>query len=106
MAAEASALVKEARARAGLTQRQLAARAGVRQPVIAAYEAGKRQPSLPTLRRLLHAAGFELDTALRPVRRGPDPERAGRVLPMVLELADALPRRRRPPDLDFPRLPG
>lgn len=106
MGTEASALVKEARARAGLTQRQLAAQAGVRQPVVAAYESGRRQPSLPTLRKLVGAAGFELDTSLRAVRRGPDRERAGRVLPMVLELADALPRRRRPPHLDFPRLPG
>lgn len=105
MATKASTLVKEARTRAGLTQRTLAERAGVRQPVIAAYETGRRQPSLPTLRKLLRAAGFELETSLRAARPGPDVERAGRVLPMVLELAGALPKRRRPERLDFPRLP-
>ncbi len=42
------------------------------QPVISAYEAGRRQPTLPTLLHVLHAAGFNLDnnlvTAPRPVR--------------------------------------
>jgi predicted nucleotidyltransferase len=36
--------------------------------VVSAYEAGARQPSLPTLLRLVRAAGFDLDIALREVQ--------------------------------------
>ena len=53
-------LLRLARVKAGLTQAALAARAGVAQPAISAYENGNRQPTLPTLQRLLAAAGFEL----------------------------------------------
>ena len=62
--AVAGALVLDARIRAGLSQVQLARRAGTVQSAIAAYEAGKRQPTLPTLYRLLAAAGFDLRARL------------------------------------------
>ncbi len=39
------------------------------QPVISAYEAGRRQPTLPTLLHVLHAAGFDLDNDLVPAPR-------------------------------------
>ena len=42
------------------SQVALAARAGVTQSVISAYESGHRQPSLPTLAALVGAAGYEL----------------------------------------------
>jgi uncharacterized protein len=51
--------------RAGLSQVDLADRAGVTQSVISAYESGQRQPSLPALARLIDAAGFELTLGLR-----------------------------------------
>jgi transcriptional regulator with XRE-family HTH domain len=51
---------------AGISQRELARRAGVPQSMIAAYEAGRREPTLPTLLRLLRAAGFELRLHLTP----------------------------------------
>jgi predicted nucleotidyltransferase len=35
-------------------------RAGVAQSVISAYEAGRRQPALPTLARLIDATGYDL----------------------------------------------
>jgi transcriptional regulator with XRE-family HTH domain len=57
-------LLRLARAKAGLTQAQLAGRAGVAQSLISAYENGHRQPTLPTLKRLLAAAGLELRTRL------------------------------------------
>lgn len=41
---------------ARMTQEELAARAGVRQPNVAAYESGKRTPSERMLERLLAAA--------------------------------------------------
>ncbi len=43
----------------------LAARAGVTQSVISAYESGQRQPSIPALARLVGAAGFEVTLGLR-----------------------------------------
>ena len=61
----AGALLRQARRRAGLSQVELAARAGVTQSVISAYESGRRQPSLPTLAALVGAAGHELVTDVR-----------------------------------------
>jgi uncharacterized protein len=56
----AGTLLRRARMEAGLSQAELAARAGVTQSVISAYESGHRQPALPTLVALLEAAGYEL----------------------------------------------
>ena len=53
-------LIRMARRRAGLTQAELAARAGTSQAAISAYESGRRSPSVDTLARVLLAAGFEL----------------------------------------------
>jgi predicted nucleotidyltransferase/DNA-binding XRE family transcriptional regulator len=59
------AVLRAARRRAGLTQTELAVRAGVTQSVISAYEAGRRQPALSTLAALVEATGYELDVRLR-----------------------------------------
>ena len=56
----AGSLLRRARLGAGMSQAELAFRAGVAQSVISAYEAGRRQPSLPTLARLTDAAGSDL----------------------------------------------
>lgn len=56
----AGRLIRRARAEAGLSQSQLAERAGVTQSVVSAYESGRRQPSLPMLERLLEATGGRL----------------------------------------------
>jgi predicted nucleotidyltransferase len=45
-------ILRQRRADAGLTQRQLAALSGVPQPNIAAYESGRRNPAVETLGRL------------------------------------------------------
>jgi predicted nucleotidyltransferase len=47
-----------------MSQEALASAAGVTQPVISAYEAGRRQPTVPTLLHLLQAAGFDLTCQL------------------------------------------
>ena len=62
-------LLREARTLGGLSQRQLARRAGTAQSVVARIEGGQTSPSWATLARLLGALGFELRTALevRPV---------------------------------------
>ena len=56
----AAGLLQLARLKAGLSQQQLADKAGVAPTMISAYERDKRQPTLETLLRLLKAAGFEL----------------------------------------------
>lgn len=58
------AIVREARARAGLSQRELARRAGKAQSEIARIEAGRQDPGLATLERLVRAAGYDLRIAL------------------------------------------
>jgi transcriptional regulator with XRE-family HTH domain len=62
----AGALILDARTRAGLTQVELARRVGTVQSAIAAYETGRRQPTVPTLYRILAGAGFDLRARLAP----------------------------------------
>ena len=57
-------LVKMARVRAGLSQRELARKAQTAQSVVARVELGENSPSWDTLMRLLGAAGFKLRTTL------------------------------------------
>ena len=56
----AAGLLALARLKAGLSQRQLAERAGVPPTMISAYERDKRQPTLDTLLRMIRAAGYDL----------------------------------------------
>ena len=60
----AATTLREARLKAGLSQAELAAKVGVTQSVISVYEAGRRQPSVATLARLIAGAGFELELDL------------------------------------------
>lgn len=85
----------------GLSQAELARRAGMPRSVVNAYVRAKREPGADALARLAAAAGLELKLA----RRKPpvDVERASRILVQVLELAEALPFRPRP-ELGYPRL--
>jgi transcriptional regulator with XRE-family HTH domain len=59
-ATAASAFLRLARLEAGLSQRELAERAGVTQSEIARIESGKREPSIPILQKILAGAGQEL----------------------------------------------
>ena len=53
-----------------LTQAELAEAAGTSQPTIAAYEAGRKSPTLRTLRRLAEGAGLEATIGFhRPMTR-------------------------------------
>lgn len=61
-------LLRETRERAGLTQAELAERAGVTQPVISRAEASGANPRIATLDRLLRAAGARLEIAAPEVR--------------------------------------
>src|SRR5918992_1039075 len=60
------AILQEARRRAGLTQRELAARAGTSQAAVARIERGRQAPSLETLQRLVRACGLDLRFQLAP----------------------------------------
>lgn len=53
-------LIREARRRAGLTQRELASRAGTTQSAIARIERGASEPSYARVDSLVRACGFEL----------------------------------------------
>ena len=58
--------MREARRRAGLTQRELAERAGTTQSAIARLESGRTSPSFDQVLRLIKLCGFRLDVALDP----------------------------------------
>lgn len=53
-------ILRIARAKRGLSQRQLAAAAGVAPSTVGRIEAGKVQPSLPTLAKVLAAVDLEM----------------------------------------------
>lgn len=57
----AATLLRYARKKANLSQRELGHRAGVTQAAIARIEAGKTAPRFDTLDRLLSTCGFELE---------------------------------------------
>jgi predicted nucleotidyltransferase/DNA-binding XRE family transcriptional regulator len=57
-------LIATARTQAGLTQAELAVRAGTSQPAVSAYETGRRSPSVATLQRLLSACGSRVALTL------------------------------------------
>lgn len=64
MATWAGSLIRLARAKTGLSQRELARRAGTSQPTIAAYETGRKEPMLSTLSRIIRAAKLDLRAGL------------------------------------------
>jgi transcriptional regulator with XRE-family HTH domain len=97
----ASEIIRDIRRESGLNQAELARRAGMARSVLSAYEHGHRQPSAEALARIATAAGLEIRAA-QPVDR-PKLERAARILSQVLDLAEALPQRRRGA-LDYPSL--
>ena len=94
---DASRAIFEARVAAGLTQTALAERAGTSQATLSAYESGRKQPSVVTLARVLESAGARLAVEMALERRA-------RVFASALEMAEALPTRRRG-ELQYPRLP-
>ena len=57
---EPHGLQERTRASAGLTQDELARRAGTSRPTLSAYENGRKSPTVATFARLLAEAGYEL----------------------------------------------
>ncbi|MDQ3358302.1 MAG: helix-turn-helix domain-containing protein [Actinomycetota bacterium] len=64
MAGIGNDLVREARRRAGLTQRELAGRAGTTQSAIARIETGRSTPTFDTVLRLVSLCDLDLDIML------------------------------------------
>jgi transcriptional regulator with XRE-family HTH domain len=62
----AARMLRHARRRAGLTQRELAARVGIPQETISRIESGRIDPRVSTLDRLLEGCGFGLEHGPRP----------------------------------------
>lgn len=93
---DAATVIRTARRRAGLTLRALGDAAGTSHSTLAAYEAGRVEPSVATLDRIVSAAGFALDVTLaRRIVNGQPPSR-GDELAAVLELAEAFPAHHAP----------
>ncbi len=93
MEVNAAQVIRSARSRAGLTLRELAARAGTSHSAIAAYESSAKSPSASTVDRIVEAAGFALDRELNPRMRGDGRLGRGTELAAVLELAAEFPSR-------------
>ncbi len=97
----AASLIEDIQRRSGLSQAELARRAGIPRSVLNVYLRGRREPGTDTLLKLASAGGLDIRLGTRepPV----DPERASRILVQVLELAEALPFRPRAEN-DYPPL--
>lgn len=97
MEGDAAAVLREARRRSGLSQAELARRARVAQPVISAYETGRREPGLAMLSKLVEASGNRLrvDLVAEPgQRRGlPDTPMGRRLRRHRRAIIDAAERR-------------
>jgi len=93
---DTATILRAARTRAGLTQQQLARRAGLPASVLSAYENGRREPSAKTFRAVLRAAGTDLAVTDRW-----DSRRNGTQFEAVMQMTDHLPQRARG-ELRFP----
>lgn len=90
----AASIIQLARLKSKLSQRELATKAGTSGSAIAAYETGRREPTLPTLLRILRAAGFDLRMHL--TTYDPHDEVLRRwVEALPADARQELPRRRR-----------
>jgi transcriptional regulator with XRE-family HTH domain len=85
--------LQHARLAAGLSLRELAARAGTSHATLLAYEQGKKVPSVTTFLRILEAAGYGVDIRLNKRIRERDGIPRGEELEAVLRLAEQFPTR-------------
>lgn len=94
MSDTAGHLIREARHRAGLSQVELARKAGITQSVVSAYESGRRSPSFDMMTKLLGAAGaalvIEYVPAVQSHRSVPDTPRGRKLLEHRDEILEAV----------------
>jgi transcriptional regulator with XRE-family HTH domain len=99
-----ASILRRARRKAGLSQRELAARAETSHATLASYETETKVPRVDTLDRILRAAGFEPEVVLSARPDADQSARAakGRELLEALELAAHFPVRRPAKQLPVP----
>jgi len=97
----AAEVLRQARARAGLSLRALAELAGTSHSTLAAYESASKRPTTRTFFRIIDATGLAIDFDLTPRRRGSAELPRGEELRQVLELAEQFPARHAP-DMQYP----
>ncbi|MEL6892666.1 MAG: helix-turn-helix transcriptional regulator [Actinomycetota bacterium] len=103
---DSGALIKAARAAAGLSLRELARRARTSHSTLVAYEQGRKDPTVGTLVRILRAADVEPDVSLARRRRHDDRfGDKGDELLEALELAAMFPARHAR-SIEFPPFPA
>ena len=90
----AGSLIQLARIKGNISQRHLATRAGTSPAAIASYETGRREPTMPTLLRILRAADFDLRLRLSP-HDDHDEVLDQLIQRLPAETREALPERRR-----------
>lgn len=61
----AGTIVERARRGSGLSQRELARRAGTSQPTLSTYERGAKSPTLAVVERIVNSSGYDLDLSPR-----------------------------------------
>lgn len=64
---ELAEAVRHRREELGITQAQLAERAGLQQPAVARFETGGTMPTIPMLERLADALGLRLNVEFLPL---------------------------------------
>ena len=89
----AATVLRRARLRARLSLRAAAKRAATSHATLAAYEKGRKAPTVTTYLRLLNAYGYAADIELSPRVRERDGLARGAELEAVLELAEQFPAR-------------
>ncbi|MEO7071400.1 MAG: helix-turn-helix transcriptional regulator [Nostocoides sp.] len=82
-------ILRQVRQIKGISQAEFGELAGVGQATIAAYESRRRQPTVPTLERLVRAAGLDIAWDIRAARDG-DPRLAGPIGLRARELRDQI----------------
>ena len=90
---DVATLLRASRWRAGLSQRELATRAGTSAAAVCLYEKGTRVPRTDTLMRLLAATGATLSLRAEWSASHLDLVANGRTLEELLDLSDHLPHR-------------
>lgn len=86
---DAASLLRQTRLSAGLTQAELAARAGITQSVVSRAEAPGANPRVSTLHRLLRAAGADLKLSASKIRL-PDVDESQILEQLQLSVAERL----------------
>lgn len=81
MSSDAWAVCREIRRRSGMSQRTLAAKAGVTPATIARIEKGRMEPTFELLQRIARGAGMSADVSLSSL--DPDEEKAKRQARML-----------------------